>query len=128
MQRHEHYIAAEDLIAEGERTAAQISDVKDQRALVRKHTPQNRERIDHLTQRMDELGKKARGIWAQALVHAELARVEPGIDHMARLTRHRREKALAGQKPPSEVPDDLVDPEVPAPRYEIFSIAEEDSN
>ena len=84
-QQAKHYTEAERLLREGERVVAQINDVKDNRALKRKELSDSftgagsaidlSREIDRLTDRMDELGKKAMGIWAQAQVHATLATV-----------------------------------------------------
>ena len=68
----QHKDRAEELIKEGERVAAQISRLKDDRSGA---TGGLR---DDFTERMDELGKKAMGIWAQAQVHATLATVPDG--------------------------------------------------
>jgi|DEB19_MinimDraft_2_1074335.scaffolds.fasta_scaffold61937_2 hypothetical protein len=64
-----HKDRAEELIKEGERVASQISRLKDDRSGA---TGGLR---DDFTERMDELGKKAMGIWAQAQVHATLATI-----------------------------------------------------
>lgn len=67
--REYHFSAAEQLLAEGREVVAQLKAA-------------NESRYDHgvlepgyatWTARMDELGKKAMGIWAQAQVHATLA-------------------------------------------------------
>ena len=76
-----HYIEAERLIAEGEKVVAKIADLALEREAVRANGNNSVEmdlrprKIAQLTQRMDEQGKKAMGIWAQALVHAQLANV-----------------------------------------------------
>lgn len=72
-----HYATAETLLLEGQSTVDRISAIADKR----KRTEQVQEMDDdyrdrvvaQLTRRMDELGKKAMGIWAQAHVHATLA-------------------------------------------------------
>lgn len=76
LRPHEHYQRGQELLTEGERVVAQISDVKDNRALKRKTIDERgggsiweAEEIDRLTERMDELGKKAQGVWAQAQAH-----------------------------------------------------------
>lgn len=64
----DHYIEAERLLAEGVSIVNRISKLADQR----REAVINRAPI---TAQMDELGKKAMGIWAQAQVHATLAHV-----------------------------------------------------
>lgn len=64
----EHQLAAEHLLAEGVRTVDRISELARQRDNV--EDPYVRQIF---TAQMDELGKKAMGIWAQAQVHATLS-------------------------------------------------------
>lgn len=67
-----HYRRAEALLDEGEAVVRKIGELADAR---------DDERDDdyhaYLTRRMDELGKKAMGIWAQAQAHATLATLAP---------------------------------------------------
>lgn len=70
--RREHYKAAEQILAEGEREVLLIRSLKADRDLL----PPGSEANDQwaaLTHQMDEAGKKAMGCWAQAQVHATLA-------------------------------------------------------
>lgn len=62
----EHYWEAERLIAEGERVAQQIRDV-------REGPGDAVGMFSSVESRRDALGKQAMGIWAQAQVHATLA-------------------------------------------------------
>lgn len=82
--RRAHYEEAERLLAKGVEAVAKISNVHDLReGLVQKWTegevgigfltPQQNETVRALTAKMDEYGKQAMGIWAQAQVHATLA-------------------------------------------------------
>lgn len=66
MTPQEHYERAEALLAEGVKVVAKIRDDADRREVLG-------EEWDMITRRMDEHGKQAMGIWAQAQVHATLA-------------------------------------------------------
>lgn len=85
MTPQEHYDEAERLLAEGEKVVGVISDLAMKRASFTATKPVgglgvlDAARVDELTARMDEKGKKAMGIWAQAQVHATLATVPPGL-------------------------------------------------
>ena len=68
MTPQEHYERAEALLAEGVRVVGKIRDAADRRDVLG-------EQWDMFTRQMDEYGKQAMGIWAQAQVHATLARV-----------------------------------------------------
>ncbi|AON96782.1 hypothetical protein BI081_gp031 [Mycobacterium phage Tonenili] len=131
MEPYEHYVATEDLLVEGRRVVAQISDVNDDRAITRKLLAEvtavdgeGAEKLQRevalLTERMDELGKKAMGIWAQAQVHAALARVPSDVVSRARVYQYRQ-----SQYQPSRTT--ALD-KTAIPRYETFSVGEEDSN
>jgi hypothetical protein len=63
----EHYAEAERLLAEGGKVVTYIG------VLNRSRIGSTEDQFRHLTERMDEYGKKAMGIWAQAQVHATLA-------------------------------------------------------
>lgn len=63
----EHYAEAERLLDLGRQVVGKIADAADRRVVVG-------EEWDMLTRQMDEYGKQAMGIWAQAQVHATLAR------------------------------------------------------
>lgn len=67
MTPQEHYERAEALLAEGVKVVEKIRDRADARYLIG-------EDWDRYTRQMDELGKQAMGIWAQAQVHATLAK------------------------------------------------------
>ena len=72
MTPQEHYARAEALLIEGSKVVEKIRDDADRREIIG-------EEWDSLTRRMDEHGKQAMGIWAQAQVHATLATV---IEHV----------------------------------------------
>jgi uncharacterized membrane-anchored protein YjiN (DUF445 family) len=75
----EHYRIADNLLVEGTEVVAKISALNDKRqALVdechdRLDLAVRDEQIRAFTSAMDEYGKKAMGIWAQATAHALLA-------------------------------------------------------
>ncbi|ABD58176.1 hypothetical protein PBI_COOPER_59 [Mycobacterium phage Cooper] len=76
----EHYAEAERLLVEGVATVAKISSAaklresyRSQRSAPHLDTAVLQKLTNDQTRRMDELGKKAMGIWAQAQVHATLA-------------------------------------------------------
>lgn len=80
----QHFIEAEKLLAIGVTVVDRISNIADERKRLTQKIgaadpnidpDYNAEIIAKLTQRMDELGKKVMGIWAQAQVHATLATV-----------------------------------------------------
>jgi len=80
MSPQEHYRETERLLNEGVDVRQRISNIADERARMKATGPEqdtayHDEIIAGLTARMDELGKKAMGIWAQAQVHATLATV-----------------------------------------------------
>lgn len=66
-----HFIIAEQLLAAGGDVVRRISDA----AQMRSDYGPSEDRFHEHTRTMDELGKKAMGIWAQAQVHATLAHV-----------------------------------------------------
>ena len=66
MTPQEHYERAEALLAVGVKVVEKIADDNDRREVIG-------EEWDMITRRMDERGKQAMGIWAQAQVHATLA-------------------------------------------------------
>jgi len=117
--RVEHYLRAEALQEEGIVVVKKIGET----AIVRQafvdevmkaggphptQILQYNQNFDDFTRRMDELGKKAMGIWAQAQIHATLASAPPDVERGA-----RRKK---DQNPPKEKTDDERDiqPEPPA--------------
>lgn len=69
MTPQEHYTRAESLLAEGVKVVTRIGSLAELR---RSGSTRPVDRRDY-TEQMDELGKKAMGIWAQAQVHATLA-------------------------------------------------------
>ncbi len=77
MSPMQHYAEAERLLAEGEAVVAKIAEANEQCTAVGVF-----EQLT-LTNRMDELGKKAMGIWAQAQVHATLAAALPRTANVA---------------------------------------------
>lgn len=90
MNRAQHYAEAERLLDEGDRVVDKISHL----AAVREHLIAGDNlgdvgEIQHLTQRMDEYGKQAMGIWAQAQVHATLASVNHGVCSQAAVIDRR---------------------------------------
>ncbi len=66
MTPQEHYARAEALLIKGATVVEKIREDADRREILG-------EQWDSLTRRMDEHGKQAMGIWAQAQVHATLA-------------------------------------------------------
>lgn len=88
MNRAEHYAEAERLLEEGVGVVQRIGELNERRRELaeRIHSdtdpvPTNavwagEHQVDSMTIRMDELGKKVMGIWAQAQVHATLAAVQ----------------------------------------------------
>jgi hypothetical protein len=88
MRLSEHYREAERLLAEGVEVVQKISELNTARKTAPEFHQSNPQRDRAaLTRRMDELGKKAMGIWAQAQVHATLATAEAagssGRSHMS---------------------------------------------
>ncbi|MBB3752470.1 hypothetical protein FHT44_004982 [Mycolicibacterium sp. BK634] len=86
MTPQEHFEATEALLAEGVKTVQKIAELAERRRQLSErvyadepgsttwHELVTAERqIESMTIRMDEYGKKAMGIWAQAQVHATLA-------------------------------------------------------
>ena len=67
MLRREHYVAAEALLDEGVAVVKRISSLAGMRQM------SGQAEAARFTVEMDELGKKAMGIWAQAQVHALLS-------------------------------------------------------
>lgn len=79
MNQREHYLAAEALLEEVKFVGAKIRELNESRkaSQVGKLGYPTR---SELTQKMDEQGKKAMGIYAQAQVHATLASIRPWWD------------------------------------------------
>lgn len=76
MTPQEHKQEAERLLLEGVKIVRMISGANDERkALRRQYQGLQQDSLEarRLTERMDELGKKVMGIWAQAQVHATLS-------------------------------------------------------
>lgn len=78
--RTEHYLEAERLIEAGEEVVRKIRQASARRTQLAQDygttlTPSQKATLEGITLRMDELGKKAMGVWAQAQVHATLASV-----------------------------------------------------
>jgi len=69
LTREEHALRAEELLAEGEKVVVELREV----AQARKGCAEGYEGFERCTRRMNELGKQAMGIWAQAQVHATLS-------------------------------------------------------
>lgn len=86
MTPQEHYEQAEALLTEGVDIVNTIAMLADARAM--EHANERTDRARDVTQRMDELGKKAMGIWAQAQVHATLAT----------LPFHQADVVMAGER------------------------------
>jgi hypothetical protein len=84
MTPHEHYTEAERLIVEGEKVVGKIGDLAMKRVSITASKNlgalglYDAARVADLTIKMDEYGKKAMGIWAQAQVHATLCRASGG--------------------------------------------------
>jgi hypothetical protein len=89
MSRAQHYLAAEDLLAEGRMVVAKISDLKDLRDVIAADhqevylPPEASAKLNSITREMDEQGKKVMGIWAQAAVHAQLANADWQVSNKA---------------------------------------------
>lgn len=92
MSPEEHYACAESLLADGAEVVKRISEAARMREAFQVQYRQSNS--DHITlgellrektERIDELSRKAAGIWAQAQVHATLAACP---SHVA--GRHRR--------------------------------------
>lgn len=78
----QHFIEAEKLLAEGVKTVNRIREMDDlRRTYAFGEIDEDSDSFRRLTRYMDELGKKAMGIWAQAQVHATLATVPQGNEH-----------------------------------------------
>ncbi len=78
MSTSKHYQEAERLLEEGRRVVDKIQTASLHRASIEstaRLSVNDTQKVWELTRRMDELGKKAMGIWAQAQVHATLATV-----------------------------------------------------
>ena len=71
--RRNHYVAAEQILVEGVKAVAKISQLADERDNIKGSGQDYDDQYSSLTARMDEQGKKAMGCWAQAQVHATLA-------------------------------------------------------
>lgn len=71
--RREHYKAAEQILAEGEREVLLIRELNGIRSNLQSSGSDHATDYLNLTDQMDEAGKKAMGCWAQAQVHATLA-------------------------------------------------------
>jgi hypothetical protein len=69
----DHYFQAEYLLAEGQAVVARISVLADERKVFNTDGTLSLLDYERVTREMDELGKKAIGIWAQAQIHATLA-------------------------------------------------------
>jgi len=69
-----HYQRAENLLEDGRRVVDQIRSISELRQPLIDDDG-DPDQIAHDTRRMDELGKKVMGIWAQAQVHATLATI-----------------------------------------------------
>ncbi|UBV14858.1 hypothetical protein [Mycolicibacterium fortuitum] len=69
MTPNEHYAEAERLLAKGVEVVNRIGALAEKRDATTVYD----QTYDQLTERMDELGQKVMGIWAQAQVHATLA-------------------------------------------------------
>lgn len=89
MDRAWHYARTESLIERGMAVVSKLSDTADGR----KAYGSDQHEYHDLTRQMDEYGKKAMGIWAQAQVHATLA---SGNNDPPRLTAARIEAREAG--------------------------------
>ena len=76
MNRAQHYVEAERLLEEGRKVVRSIGNWADMREQLTVDRAPGGHDYDAFTHRMDELGKKAMGIWAQAQVHATLASVQ----------------------------------------------------
>lgn len=87
----EHYRKAEKLLGEGAAVVSRIGQLADERRQIAAGDP------DYLfvTRCMDELGKKAMGVWAQAQVHATLATAVG----RGRYTVDPRRESLSGAGP-----------------------------
>lgn len=72
MNRDKHYRRAEELLEEGVKVVRTLALLNKDRG----HHLQGTDTYGRYTASMDELGKKAMGIWAQAQVHATLATTE----------------------------------------------------
>lgn len=70
-----HYIEAENLLAEAFEVGTKIRALNEERKQFNLDDRDGRADYAHVTQKMDEQGKKAMGIYAQAQVHATLATV-----------------------------------------------------
>jgi len=74
-KRAEHYRIADRLLRDGVATHDKISELDD----ARKAYSADSDEYADLTRQMDEYGKKAMGIWAQAQAHATLAAVHESV-------------------------------------------------
>jgi hypothetical protein len=87
----EHYAIAQKLALEGRKVVQDISRAAEYRESMFQNfnqspgytvgtvTPDQKALIDAVTEKMDELGKKAMGIWAQGQLHATLANVPNAV-------------------------------------------------
>lgn len=73
MDQREHYDRAEALLDAGVNVVARIGELANER--YGRHDRGSGSSYERCTQQMDELGKKAMGIWAQAQVHATLSAI-----------------------------------------------------
>lgn len=95
--RVRHYMDAEDLLAEGVGVVKKISILADARRKLADDNEfgTNALAIEAMTELMDEYGKKAMGIWAQAQVHATLATAEGPVVSSVNATRAKSEAVWA---------------------------------
>ena len=87
--RADHYVEAERLIAEGVEVVRRIESLAMNRLSIIMSRPDGEvgalapydtARVELLTRQMDDRGKQAMGIWAQAQVHATLAAAASSVE------------------------------------------------
>lgn len=86
----QHYRIADHLLVVGAEVVTKISALNDKRQALIAEIQDHPDSTEHddaivgLTVAMDEHGKMAMGIWAQATVHALLAQTSPTVVSIAR--------------------------------------------